>query len=455
MKYICSSCGTEYLKWSGKCPECGQWGTLEEIDDVPSTTSTTTGKSGQANGTVAASEALLKYKNDPIDTDGANRKSTGFSEFDRVLGKGIMPGEVVLLAGEPGVGKSTLLMQLVLKYIEKGAKVLYVCGEESPSQLISRLKRLTEVKNEDDFDNFIATEDTTVENVAELIESDNFDLVVVDSIQSMISMASRTYPGSISQVRLCGSLLTRAAKKTNTPIFIVGQINKGGDIAGPKVLEHVVDCVLYMEGDEFNQYRILRSIKNRFGSTNEIGVFEMRRNGLEEVGNPSLLFMETKSESSGSAIGVILQGSRVVFVEVQALIIERDGESGPLRRVANGIKKPRLDMLCAVLMKKGNVFLGNKDVFVNVVGGLNVADPAIDLAVCAAIKSSVNDKILSKKTVYFGEVGLTGEVRGVWGVDSIIEEANRAGYEEIVIGRTKVGSSSGVKVRKLYKISSL
>jgi len=280
-------------------------------------------------------------------------------------------------------------------------------------------------------------------------------MVVVDSIQSMSSSASKSYPGSISQVRICGALLTRVSKTTGVPMFIVGQINKGGDIAGPKVLEHIVDCVLYIEGDQFNQYRILRGIKNRFGSTNEIGVFEMRSDGLTEVGNPSLLFLETDLKSSGSAISAILQGSRVVFVEVQALVVEREGEAGPLRRVANGIKKPRLDMLCAVMSRKGGVFLGDKDVFVNIVGGLNVNDPAVDLAICAAIKSSVKDIPLDNDTIYFGEVGLTGEVRGTWGLSSVMDEAQRSGYSKVIVGRSKIGKESKLEIKKISRIKEI
>ncbi|OQB06274.1 MAG: hypothetical protein BWY21_01945 [Parcubacteria group bacterium ADurb.Bin216] len=210
-----------------------------------------------------------------------------------------------------------------------------------------------------------------------------------------------------------------------------------------------------MEGDQYNQYRILRSMKNRFGSTNEIGVFEMSGGGLREVGNPSLLFLESNSNSSGSAIGAIMQGSRVVFVEVQALVVDRESEAGPLRRVANGIKKPRLDMLCAVMSRKGGVYLGSKDVFVNVVGGLSVNDPAIDLAVCAAIKSSINDSLVPRDVVYFGEVGLTGEVRGMWGVDSIVSEAKRAGYSSLIVGRIKVGDTKGMKIKKISRVSAV
>lgn len=447
MRYLCSSCGAESLKWSGKCPVCDEWGTLEEVSN--SAESETMGKPIEASHYKPISE----YSNKSSSTSG--RIGTGYKELDRVLGKGIVEGEVILLSGEPGIGKSTLLMQIVLNFSDKG-KVLYVCGEESPAQLKSRLERIRPkgLKGKEK-ESFVLTEDVSVEGIAELVKSDNFSLVVVDSIQSMVSLSSKGYPGSISQVRVSGSVLTRLSKSTGVPMFIVGQINKGWDIAGPKVLEHIVDCVLYMEGDQYNQYRIIRSIKNRFGSTNEIGVFEMRGNGLEEVGNPSLVFLESGSKSSGSAIGAVIQGSRVVFVEVQALVVERESEAGPLRRVANGIKKPRLDMLCAVMSRKGGVFLGNKDVFVNVVGGLTVNDPAIDLAVCAAIKSSVNESVLSKSSVYFGEVGLTGEVRGTWGVDSVVSEAVRAGYDELVVGRMKIGQAKNLKVRKVQKINTI
>lgn len=436
------------MKWSGKCPFCDEWGTLEE-----SKGEITQESAGPV--VIATHKSIRNFKEKHSGVRSSGRITTGFREFDRVLGKGLVQGEVVLLSGEPGVGKSTLLMQIVLNFAKDG-KVLYICGEESPMQLKSRLSRLSPKGLDSRIEeNFVLTEEVEVEKIAELIKSDNFSLVVVDSIQSMISISSRGYPGSISQVRVSGAILTRASKSTGIPMFIVGQINKGGDIAGPKVLEHIVDCVLYMEGDPYNQYRIMRSIKNRFGSTNEIGVFEMRGDGLKEVGNPSLVFLESAEKSSGSAIGAVMQGSRVVFVEAQALVVERESEGGPLRRVANGIKKPRLDMLCAVMSRKGGVFLGNKDVFVNVVGGLSVSDPALDLAICAAIKSSVTDEALSKSRIYFGEVGLTGEVRGTWGVESVVAEAKRAGYEELVVGRMRVGQSKDLKIKKVYKINSI
>ncbi len=449
MKYVCSACGNEFLKWSGRCSNCGEWGSLEELEE----------EVVQSNGDSKTSSkkspyrAITEYRESADSKNNkGNRLSTGFVELDRVLGGGLIDGEVVLMSGEPGVGKSTLLLQVALKLSSK-KKILYVCGEESPSQLLSRLDRLS--KKVGKVSNIFVTNDVVVENIFNLVSEEQFGLVIVDSVQSVTSLSSRGYPGSISQVRASGSLLTRLSKVTGTPSILVGQMNKVGDIAGPKILEHIVDCVLYIEGGEFNQYRIVRGMKNRFGSTNEIGVFEMTAMGLDEVGNPSLVFLDSKSAASGSAIGSIVQGSRVVFVEVQALVVERGSEVGPLRRVANGIKKPRLDMLCAVLSRRAGVFLGDKDVFVNIVGGITVSDPAVDLAVCAAIKSAVKDEVLDRDYIYFGEVGLTGEVRGTWGLDSVLEEASRVGYKGVYIGDSNRKRSSKIKTFVVKDIKKL
>jgi len=446
MKYVCTICGSEFLKWSGKCSSCGEWGTLQESVDTEE-------------------KGALKEKSSPAEyqklldgkknfSSSIKRVSTSISEFDRVLGGGFIPGEVILVSGEPGVGKSTLLLQVALN-IAKTRSVLYIAGEESPSQLYSRVERLLGGEKKEVKKNLFVTDEIDVDKLETLISEKNFGLVIADSIQSLVSEKVRGYSGSIGQVRVSGAVLTRVAKDTTTPILMVGQINKIGNIAGPKVLEHIVDCVLYFEGGEFNQYRVLRGMKNRFGSTNEIGVFEMTSLGLKEIKNPSLVFLDEANKSSGSAIGVVLQGSRVVFVEVQALVSDREFEGGPLRRIANGIKKPRLDMLCAVLSRKGSVFLGDKDVFVNVVGGLTVNDPAIDLAVCAAIKSAVKDNILNREIIYFGEVGLTGEVRGSWGMESVLSEASRVGYKSAVVGRSKSKRVGDLVVKKISRLSTL
>lgn len=428
MKYACSNCGAEFLAWEGRCSVCGEWESLVEIkgEEKPSSSAPVP----------ALSTPLAKLKED----SAGKRFSTGFEEFDRVLGGGIVAGGVVLVAGEPGIGKSTLLLQVAANLAKK-EKILYVCGEESASQLYTRLKRVSDLKHLAGISkNLIVTEDINVENVAQLIKEEDFSLVIVDSVQSMVSSSSRSYAGSIGQVRVSGSVLTRAAKVAQTAMILVGQINKDGNIAGPKVLEHIVDVVVSFEGGEYNAFRVVRGVKNRFGATNEIGVFEMLGSGLSELGNPSQAFLEGSVSGPGSAIGAVLKGSRVVFVEVQALVVDRGADIGPLRRVANGIKKPRLDMLCAVLSKRGGVYLGDKDVFVNVVGGVTVDDPALDLAVCAAIKAAVEDKVLSKDVLYWGEVGLTGEIRGGFTGDSVLKEAARVGYKNIVSSRVKKAS---------------
>ncbi len=449
MKYVCSSCGNEFLRWSGKCSKCGEWGTLEEAGEEL----VQGGGDLKVKSKKAPYGSIIEYGKDADSkSKQENRIRTGFEELDRVLGGGLIEGEVVLMTGEPGVGKSTLLLQVALN-LSKEKRILYVCGEESPSQLISRLNRLSSEGGNPK--NIFVTNDIVVENIFELVSQEEFGLIIVDSVQSVSSLTSRGYPGSISQVRAAGSILTRLSKVTGTPSILVGQINKVGNIAGPKILEHIVDCVLYIEGGEFNQYRILRGMKNRFGSTNEIGVFEMTAQGLNEVGNPSLVFLNSNSASSGSAIGAIVQGSRVVFVEVQALVVDRKAEMGPLLRIANGIKKPRLDMLCAVLSRRGNIYLGDKDVFVNVVGGITVTDPAIDLAVCAAIKSAVKDTVLDREYVYFGEVGLTGEIRGTWGLGSVITESSRVGYKGVYIGESNRKSSSKIKIITIKDIKKL
>jgi DNA repair protein RadA/Sms len=447
MKYICSACSSEFLKWSGKCSVCDEWGTLEEVAEVANTSVE------DKRAKPADYKAITEYGSKASSKNKTfSRISSGYKEFDRVLGGGFVPGEVVLLSGEPGVGKSTMLLQVALNLSSK-YRILYICGEESPSQLSSRLERIATKKGKPG--NIFVTNDIVVENIYSLVNKEKFDLIIVDSVQSVTSDLSRGFPGSISQVRAAGTILTRLSKTTGIPTILVGQVSKTGDIAGPKILEHIVDCVLYIEGGEFNQYRILRGMKNRFGSTNEIGVFEMSSKGLDEIGNPSLVFMDSKSAVSGSAVGAILQGSRVVFVEVQALVVERVGEVGPLRRVANGIKKPRLDMLCAVLSRRANVFLGDKDVFVNIVGGLSVSDPAVDLAVCAAIKSAVKDSVLDRKTVYFGEVGLTGEIRGTWGLDSVLAEASRVGYNKVYIGNTSFKGKRDIEVSIIKVLKNL
>lgn len=441
MQYICTNCEAKFLGWSGKCPSCEAWGTLEE--DFSDESATKKSSNGGLVGSVGVSKV---YKVGELTGKDIvkDRISTGFHEFDRVLGGGFVPGEAVLVSGEPGIGKSTLLLQVAVN-LSKQFKVLYVTGEESLVQVKSRFDRISgqsvipgakskkSSSKVSEYENMVFVEEYDLERILNVIDEQQPGFVVVDSVQSISTGESRGFPGSMSQVRICGARIVRKAKELGVPMVIVGQITKEGTIAGPKILEHTVDCVIYIEGEDYNTYRIVRGMKNRFGATNEIGVFEMVEKGMAEVSNPSQVFLESSISVPGCAVGAILKGSRVVFVEVQALTVAREGEGGPLRRVANGIKKPRLDMLCAVLMRHGGVYLGDKDVFVNVVGGLTVDDPMVDLAVSAAIKSSANDKVLDSTSVYIGEVGLTGEVRNFVGLEKVVKEANRLGYKKIFV----------------------
>jgi DNA repair protein RadA/Sms len=444
MKFLCNQCGYESLKWEGRCSSCGQWGTLEEFNEI----SPKEGIVKEVAKGVNISE-LKKGFGERSNT----RLSSGFEELDRVLGGGFVSGQVVLLAGEPGVGKSTLLLQAALNISEKGS-VLYVSVEESLSQIYSRYKRLSKGK-ENLGKNLIFSEEMVTEKIINLLEKEKPTLCIVDSIQALESFQATGITGGVSQIRVNGYLLTKAAKRLGVPVILVGQITKDGVVAGPKVLEHIVDSVLNLHGDEFNMYRVLRSMKNRYGATSEIGVFEMNNDGLVEVKDPSQIFVQESKNSFGSSISAVLKGTRVMFIEVQALTSDVVAENVPPRRVANGIKKSRLDMLCAVLSRRGGVYLNNKDVFVNVVGGLKVDDPSVDLAVCAAMKSAVLEKSLDNKFVYVGEVGLTGEVRGCFGWDSIVKETKRLGYKGIYASKFLKSSVKSLKITPIEHVKEL
>lgn len=444
VKYRCINCEARFLKWSGKCANCGEWESLEELAQEFSTS--VRGKSARKVGAPKITKLSSLGKGDKVPA----RKSTGIKELDRVLGGGLVGGEVVLVGGHPGVGKSTLLSQVAIELSAKG-RVLYVSGEESASQLSSRMKRLSGNGAMEGLD---VTQEVVVEALKDVVAQGDYDLVIVDSIQSVVSIDSTGYAGGVSQVRSAGSVLVSIAKTTGVPFMVVGQINKDGAIAGPKVLEHLVDCVVYMEGGEHEAYRIVRCVKNRFGPTNEIGVFLMSASGTEEVLNPSEIFLNKGEGVAGSALAAVIRGSRVIVVEVQALVVERTGMGGPMRRVANGIRSQRLEMLVAVLSRHGGLRLGDRDVFVNVVGGLTLDDPIADLALCAAIKSSYQDKALAVGSVYLGEVGLTGGVRGVFGLERAIKEVGRLGYDKVLspyVGK----SASGVGLSKIAKIGDL
>jgi DNA repair protein RadA/Sms len=424
--YFCQSCGHESPKWLGKCPSCGEWNTF--VEEKVTVAKKGSGKSGrqQAQLPVKLSEIV------PLDEPRIHMPS---EELNRVLGGGLVAGSLTLIGGEPGIGKSTLLLQNILSI--RNRKILYVSGEESASQLKLRADRLGKVS-----DNTFILCETKLDNIFTQIENVEPQLVIVDSIQTIASDQVESAAGSVSQVRECAAALLRYAKESNVPVILVGHINKDGAIAGPKVLEHIVDTVLQFEGDRQYLYRILRSIKNRFGSTSEIGIYEMVRNGLKEVKNPSeMLLSENRDEEmSGITIGVTVEGIRPFMVEVQALV--STAAYGTPQRSVTGFDQRRLNMLLAVLEKRARFKLGQKDVFLNMAGGLKVADPAIDLAVVAAIMSSNFDVAVSRKTTFIGEVGLSGEIRTVTRIEQRVAEVEKLGFENVVIPK---GNLKGIK----------
>ncbi len=424
--YFCSDCGYESPKWLGKCPGCGEWNTFveEKVSAKP-------GKSAR-KGLVRSSTPVRLSE---IEVKEEMRVKMPSSELYRVLGGGLVAGSLTLIGGEPGIGKSTLLLQNILSI--RNRRILYVSGEESASQLKLRADRLGKISE----DTFILCE-TNLDNIFTQIENVSPSLIVVDSIQTICSSEIESAAGSVSQVRECAASLLRYAKESGVPIILVGHINKDGAIAGPKVLEHIVDTVLQFEGDRQYLYRILRSIKNRFGSTNEIGIYEMAQKGLKEVKNPSeMLLSENRDEEmSGIAIGVTMEGIRPFMVEVQALV--SSAAYGTPQRSVTGFDQRRLNMLLAVLEKRAKFKLSQKDVFLNIAGGLKVADPALDMAVVAAIMSSNFDISIERKWAFAGEVGLSGEIRTVTRIEQRVSEAQKLGFESILIPK---GNLKGIK----------
>lgn len=406
--FICGECGYETPKWMGKCPACGSWNTLVEEKAV--------------SVRVAEVHGSVQRLSD-VSVMQAARVSTGMSELDRVTGGGLLAGMVVLLGGDPGIGKSTLLMQAADCLAGKGA-VLYVSGEESAAQLKLRADRLT-VKN----DMFLLC-DTSLEHALEQARSQKSDYLIIDSIQTMSTEESESAPGSVSQVRAATAALTRFAKETGTAVLIVGHVTKDGAIAGPRVLEHIVDTVLYFEGDRHAGLRLLRAVKNRFGSTNEIGVFEMCDVGMRQVVDPSRLFLSGEN-ATGCAVTCAIEGSRPILAEVQSLLIET--AFGSPRRTAAGIDGGRLSLLLAVLEKKARLKLSDKDVYVNVVGNLRLEERGADLAVALCIASALSDKPLPPHTAAIGELGLTGELRGAAQMETRLRECLRLGYTHVLV----------------------
>jgi len=411
--YICQQCGYQSRKWLGRCSQCGEWESL--VEEVVTT--------GQ-KGTHSFAEPVPLH----LAPDGdEERISTGIEELDRVLGGGVVPGSVVLIGGEPGIGKSTLLLHLLAAIADGGRKVLYVSGEESPRQIKMRARRLGAIHP----DEYLATENR-VEQIIAMTCTMKPSLLAVDSIQTLICEELASSPGSVTQVRESAYKLLGMAKKENIPVVLVGHVTKEGAIAGPKVLEHMVDTVLYFEGDRSHAFRILRTVKNRFGSTNEIGVFEMKEEGLVQVSNPSEIFLaERPLNEPGSVVLPSVEGTRPILVEVQALVSPTN--LGTARRTAIGADQQRLSLLCAVLEKKAGLDMYGNDIFLNIAGGMRIDEPALDLGVICALVSSLMEKPIPSTTVVCGEIGLAGEIRAIGHVDVRVREAERLGFSKFVL----------------------
>ena len=418
--YVCSECGYESPKWIGKCAGCGEWNTMVEDVRLPQ------------KAVTAAAKPLHTFSARPlsqIDAADEHRFVTGIKELDRVLGGGIVKGSVVLLSGDPGIGKSTILLQ-VCNALQGNLNILYVSGEESAIQIKLRAKRIGV-----ESDNVSIMTETDVQTVCEYISSAKPDLVIIDSIQTMQHSDIASSPGSIVQVRESTNLLLRTGKSLDIPVFIVGHVNKGGDIAGPKVMEHIVDTVLYFEGERNQSYRILRAIKNRFGSTNEIGVFEMTETGLSEVENPSAMMLSGRmSDVSGGCITCIIEGTRPILAEVQGLVTATG--FGNARRTAAGFDYNRLNLLLAVLEKRLGLYISNLDTYLNIVGGIRLDEPAADLAVAMALVSGLRDIPIDENTIAFGEIGLSGELRSVPRAQARVTEAARMGFKQCIMPKS-------------------
>lgn len=427
--YQCQSCGFTSPKWLGKCPDCGAWNSF--VEEVQALRDTKLRKQETAEP-VALSE---------ISHSTGSRHSTEISEFDRTLGGGVVLGSVILIGGDPGIGKSTLLLQ-ALKGLIKLGKVMYVSGEESPEQIKIRADRL-KIQSRD----IILLPETSLEGIISVAQEINPKAIVIDSIQTIFSLELPSAPGSVSQIRECATKLMFFAKKYGIPLFLIGHVTKDGAIAGPRVLEHIVDTVLYFEGDKGAPFRILRTVKNRFGPTNEIGVFEMTEAGLKEVDNPSQLFLsEMPIKAPGSVVTACLEGTRPLLVEIQALV--STSSFGVPRRTALGVDYNRVNLLIAVLDKRIGMHLGNMDIFVNVVGGLKIDEPAIDMAIVAAVASSFRNAPIESGTFVFGEIGLSGELRAISQAEIRIKEAAKLGLKRGVIpsNNAKNLKESGVEV---------
>lgn len=428
--YVCSECGYETGKWLGQCPKCKAWSTLEE--------EVRTESSSKASKSVLSANRSKVYSLGEIKNDTEHRFDTGLTELNRVLGGGLVKGSIVLLSGDPGIGKSTLLLQ-ICEPLGKNLKILYVSGEESAHQIKIRANRLNVFSN-----SLSILCETDAQYICEVISSEKPDIVMIDSIQTMNIPELNSTSGSITQVRETTNLFMRTAKTLNIPMIIVGHVNKDGNIAGPKVLEHIVDSVLYIEGDRNLSYRILRAVKNRYGSTNEIGMFEMTDEGLQEVENPSMMLISGKPKNtSGSCVACIMEGTRPIMAEVQALVTPT-GFGNP-RRMASGVDYNRMAMLLAVLEKRAGYFVGNMDCYLNIIGGLKIDEPSADLSIALAIVSSLKDYAVKEDVLAFGEIGLGGEIRAVNSCEQRIKEAAKLGFKKCIIPKYNLTKMKNIK----------
>ncbi|MFH2218110.1 MAG: DNA repair protein RadA [Pseudomonadota bacterium] len=439
--FSCQSCGYQSSKWMGKCPDCDQWDSL--VEEVHAT-----GTSNRASG------SPYTFGTDPVPIDSVElgteyRISTRIGELDRVLGGGLVPGSLVLIGGDPGIGKSTLMLQAMYSLAAQGRKVLYVSGEESIRQIRIRSKRLSTVSA-----HLWVVSEVDVESILSILDTTRPSVIVIDSIQTMFNPELTSAPGSVSQVRESAVRLMLMAKKTGIPTFLVGHVTKDGAIAGPKLLEHMVDTVLYFEGDRNHMFRILRAVKNRFGSTNEIGVFEMNENGLVEVTNPSSVFLSGRSiNTPGSVVTASMEGTRPILVELQALASSTS--FGNPRRTILGIDPNRVALLVAVMEKKLGMHLMGHDIFMNVVGGVRVVEPAVDMGIVSAVASSFLDRAIQDATVVLGEVGLTGEVRAIGHVETRVAEAKKMGFTRCLVPESNLKRTSDIDGIELVGVKNI
>jgi DNA repair protein RadA/Sms len=436
--YTCQNCGYQTPKWLGKCPDCGQWDSIVE----------------EISSNIGKHSSLPTEMSDPEKISGISfshdsKVKTGINEFDRAIGGGIVPGSLLLLGGEPGIGKSTLILQVAGKLSQYDKKTVYLSGEESARQIKLRADRLSV-----NSDNIYIVTGTRIEDLFEKIKEIKADFLVIDSIQTTYTDTLPSAPGSVGQIREVSAKLMRWAKEKSIPTFLIGHITKEGSIAGPKILEHLVDTVLYFEGDNSHTFRIIRAVKNRYGSTNEIGVFEMKENGLEQVGNPSRIFLEERPENaSGSVVIPCLEGTRPLLLEIQALV--STSPLGMPRRTTVGVDHNRISLLVAVLAKRIGIELGDQDIFVNVAGGMRVDEPAADLGIATAMISSFLNKPVDPEMVIFGEVGLAGEVRGVTQPETRIKEAEKMGFTKCILSKSNLEGCKSPHNIEMYGVNSV